>query len=75
MEKLLEEDPNAIESVDVEPGWLVLTSSTKEIQAFVLKYADDKRLFGDEVKLIRTEIDYKAKIQEATEAEENKSKK
>ncbi|MHC4215976.1 MAG: hypothetical protein ACYSWP_21710 [Planctomycetota bacterium] len=70
LEKLLEDDPNAIEYVEVESGWLVLTSSTKEIQSFVLKYADDKRLFGDEVKLIRTEIDYKSKIQKSAEPKE-----
>ena len=70
LEKLLKEDPNAIEYVDLGQGALVLTSSTKEIQAFVLKYADDKRLFTDEVKLIRTDKACKSKPQKATEPNE-----
>jgi hypothetical protein len=70
LEKLLKEDPNAIEYVDVEKGGLMLTSSTKEIQAFVLKYADDKRLFTDEVKLIRTDKACKSKPQKSTEPNE-----
>lgn len=47
MKELLKADPNAIkhEFLDDRP---VLTGSTKELQAFVLKYADDKRVFGDE---------------------------
>jgi hypothetical protein len=54
MDKLFEQDPNAVEhtSVDNKP---VLTATTKELQAFVLKYADDKRLFTDETVLIRKE--------------------
>jgi len=50
--KLLEEDPNAVkhEIVDDTP---VLTASTKELQAFVCKYADDTRLFTTEIELIR----------------------
>ena len=67
LEELLKEDPNAIEYVDVEEGGLVLTSSTKEIQAFVLKYADDKRLFGDEVKLICIDKTCKSKPHKSTE--------
>ncbi len=75
LEKLLKEDPNAIEYVDLESRWLVLTSSTKEIQAFVLKYADDKRLFTDEVKLIRTDKACKPKRQKSTEPNEKQSNK
>jgi len=52
LKKLLEEDPNAIEHTFVEDR-LVLTASTKEIQAFVLKYADDERVFGGETVLNR----------------------
>ncbi len=70
LEKLLEDDPNAIEYVDLESRWLVLTSSTKEIQAFILKYADDKRLFTDEVKLIRTDKPCKSKPHKATDPNE-----
>ena len=54
MEKLLKEDPNAVQHTLVEDR-LVLTASTKELQAFVLKYADDKRLFADETVLERKE--------------------
>jgi hypothetical protein len=32
---------------------LVLTAPTKELQAFILKYADDERVFTDEVTLVR----------------------
>ena len=54
MQKLLEEDPNAVKHELVEDTKLVediilLTASTKELQAFVLKYADDSRLFTDEI--------------------------
>jgi len=48
MGKLLAEDPNAIKH-EIVDGTLVLTASTKELQAFVLKYADDSRLFTDEI--------------------------
>lgn len=67
LEELLKVDPNAIEYVNVDPGGLVLTDSTKILQAFVLKYADDKRLFTDEVKLIRTDKACKPKPQKSTE--------
>jgi hypothetical protein len=45
--KLLKEDPNVIEHTSIEDK-LVLTASTKELQAFVLKYADDSRVFTKE---------------------------
>jgi len=49
--KLLKQDPNAVkyEMMDGNP---VLTASTKEIQAFVLKYADDERLFSREKEIV-----------------------
>jgi hypothetical protein len=50
--KLLKEDPNAVEHTSIE-GKLVLTASTKELQAFVLKYADDSRVFTAEGTLHR----------------------
>jgi hypothetical protein len=50
--KLLKEDPNAVEHTSIE-GKLVLTASTKELQAFVLKYADDSRVFTAEGALNR----------------------
>jgi len=53
-EKLLEAEPKAVkhEMVEDRP---VLTASTKELQAFVTKYADDARLFPNEVKLTKKE--------------------
>lgn len=52
MKKLLEENPNAVkhEVVDDNP---VLTSSTQQLQSFVLKYANDNRLFSDDHILTR----------------------
>ena len=47
MEKLLEEDPNAVKHAFIEDAPL-LTAPTKELQAFVLKYADDERVFTGE---------------------------
>ena len=55
METLLKEDPNAVKHEIVE-GKPVLTASTKELQAFVLKYADDERLFSEETVLSRKKI-------------------
>ena len=52
MEKLLKEDPNAVKHTSLEDR-LVLTASTKELQAFVLKYADDDRVFTGEIVLNR----------------------
>ena len=52
MEKLLKENPDAIKHTSIEDR-LVLTASTKQLQAFVLKYADDERVFIDEVALDR----------------------
>lgn len=53
MEELLKEDPNAVQHAVLGDERLVLTASTKELQAFVLKYADDERLFGDPIVLKR----------------------
>jgi hypothetical protein len=52
MGKLLKEDPNAVK-YELADDKLILTASTKELQAFVLKYADDSRLFSDEIILSR----------------------
>lgn len=52
IEELLKEDPNAIKHASVEDR-LVLTASTKELQAFVLKYADGDKVFADETVLDR----------------------
>lgn len=50
--KLLEAEPKAVkyDTIDDRP---VLTASTRELQAFLAKYADDERLFPNEVTLTR----------------------
>ena len=52
MKELLTENPNAVEHTFVDDR-LVLTGSTKKLQGFVLKYADDERVFIDQVTLSR----------------------
>lgn len=47
MGKLLKENPNAVKHQLVEDK-IILTASTKELQAFVLKYADDSKVFSKE---------------------------
>ena len=54
MEELLKENPSAVEHTSVGDR-LVLTGSTKELQEFVLKYADNEKLFTDEIILSRKE--------------------
>jgi hypothetical protein len=56
MAELLKEDPNAVKHTSIEDR-LILTASTKELQAFVLEYADDNRVFADEVVLNRRETE------------------
>lgn len=51
-QKLIEAEPNAISSVSVDER-IVLTAATPALQAFVTKYADDERVFADEVTLER----------------------
>jgi hypothetical protein len=53
--ELLGENPNAIrhEVVEDYDGNIVLTASTKELQAFVMKYAEDERVFSNEIVLHR----------------------
>lgn len=51
IEKLLKENPNAVKHTNVGDR-IVLTASTKELQAFVLKHVDDDRLFSDEITLV-----------------------
>ncbi len=52
MEELLKENPSAVEHTSVGDR-LIITGSTKELQEFVLKYADDENLFTDEIILNR----------------------
>jgi hypothetical protein len=53
--RFLKADPNAIkhEFLDKDEDNPVLTASTKELQAFVLKYADDSRVFTEAIVLGR----------------------
>lgn len=52
LKKLLKDEPNAVNHAIIE-NRLILTASTKELQAFVLKYADDERLFPTAITLHR----------------------
>lgn len=52
MEELLKENPSAVEHTFVGDR-IVLTASTKKLQAFILKYADDERVFTDLITLSR----------------------
>lgn len=52
MKDLLTEKPDAVKHTFVNDR-LVLTASTKELRAFLLKYSNDKRLFMGDVALIR----------------------
>ncbi len=52
MKELLKENPSVAEHTFVGDR-LVLTGSTKELQAFVLKHSDDERVFTDQVTLSR----------------------
>jgi len=51
--KLLEQEPNAIQHEKTENDGVILTASTRQLQEFVLKYADDERLFTDATVLLR----------------------
>jgi hypothetical protein len=52
MAKLLKEDPSVVKHESLADGF-VLTAPTEQLQRFVLKYADDSRVFTDEKVLIR----------------------
>ncbi|MFA5251296.1 MAG: hypothetical protein WC454_01775 [Phycisphaerae bacterium] len=56
LKSLLNDDPNAVEYTSTKDR-LVLTASTKGLQEFVLKYADDSRLFTEEIPLTRKKTD------------------
>ena len=55
MEELLKENPDTIEHMKIEDR-IILTAKTKQLQEFILKYADDERLFVEEVALDRKVI-------------------
>ena len=51
VKEFLTDNPDIVKHVSVGER-LVLTAPTKELQAFILKYADNERVFTDEVTLI-----------------------
>jgi hypothetical protein len=53
MKRFFKEDPNAVRHEVFSDDGLVLTATTKELQAFVLKYAQDNRVFTKEIVLSR----------------------
>lgn len=55
MKELLEADPNAVKFESVDDN-VVLTASPKELQKFVLKYADNEQLFSEEIELVRKKV-------------------
>lgn len=57
MREFLKANPNAVKHTLLEDK-PVLTASTKELQAFVLKYADDERVFTGETVLVRKGTKY-----------------
>jgi len=63
MRELLKEDPNAVKHTLIEDRFL-LTATTKELQGFVIKYADDVRLFPGEIVLLQR----KAKVPSISKA-------
>lgn len=63
MRELLKEDPNAVKHTLIEDR-LLLTATTKELQGFVIKYADDVRLFPSEIVLLQR----KAKVPSISKA-------
>lgn len=54
LQELLKENPGAVEHASIGDR-LVLTGSTKKLQEFILKYADDQKVFTDQVILSRKE--------------------
>lgn len=52
MKEMLEENPDAVKHTSLEDR-LVMTAPTKELQAFVIKYADDERVFPAKAVLTR----------------------
>ncbi len=67
MKELLKQDPNAVKCAVLEEDRYVLTASTKELQAFVLKYADGGKLFEKPIALNR------AKAEGSQKSEDKKS--
>jgi hypothetical protein len=73
MEKLLKEQPNAVRNELVEDN-IILTASTKELQTFVLKYAQDDRVFSDKIILTRKKAQASTKTDSNNPRDPNSSK-
>ena len=56
MKEFLRESPDAIEHTLAERNKLLLTASTDKLQAFVIKYKDDERLFVWPIEFHRIKI-------------------
>jgi hypothetical protein len=54
LQELLKENPDAVEHTSIGDR-TVLTGSTKELQAFIIKYADNEKVFPEQVALSRKE--------------------
>jgi len=54
--EFLKEHPDAIAHTLVEDDKLIVTAPTDQLQAFVLKYKTDERVFPNELKLVRVKI-------------------
>ncbi len=79
LKELLEREPKTVGHSIIKDGdseRLVLTAPTKKLQAFVLKYADDKNVFADEIVLCRriaeTEKDSTSQKPAESSKEQNK---
>jgi len=52
LQELIDDEPHAVPSAAADDR-IILTASTEDLQAFVVKYGDDERVFADEVILKR----------------------
>ncbi len=57
LKELLEKEPEVVKHTIIQEEKLILTAPTKELQEFVIKYADDDMLFTDEIILNRTKTE------------------
>jgi hypothetical protein len=70
MREFLKADPNSVEYTSIEDT-PVLTAPTEKLQAFVLKYADDSRVFSEEIVLTRKKTEDSQKPAEKKPGEPN----
>jgi len=79
LKELLEKEPKVVKHTIIKDGdveRLILTAPTKKLQAFVLKYADDKKIFADEIVLCRriAETEKSSASQKPTESSKEQNK-